>query len=76
MFIIKCNGEKFSDGEKCKSEHEVILDPHEVPFGWILINGHIKNASRKAHLIEGNGIRHYCSQECLINSLYKDKEEE
>ena len=71
MKIFKCDGHKFSTGEKCKKETEY-EDEKGYPENWLTINGDIVNNSRNAHTIVSNKLLHFCSWECLYLSLYKD----
>jgi len=71
MIVFKCDGERWA-GEKCKNECEAhTVD--EKPFRWISINGSIKNELPDARLIEGHGLKHFCSRECLEYFLFKNE---
>lgn len=71
MKIFKCDGSKFSNGEKCncETEHE---DEKGHPEGWLTISGGIFNNQRDRHTITRNGESHFCSWKCLYDILYKD----
>lgn len=71
MIIYKCDGHRYEDGIKCESTYKVD-DITEFPRGWISIDGSIKNDNSDAHIIEANGMHHYCSRKCLENSLFKN----
>lgn len=71
MIIYKCNGVRFSDDKKCTSTHEAI-SKDDKPLSWITIDGHIHNNGFNARLITGNGLMHFCSQECLEYYLFKE----
>lgn len=72
MKVYKCDGKRFSDGVCCPSETS---DENKDgnPEHWITIEGKIANDSRIAHCIIANGVRHFCSMECLKQFLFKDK---
>lgn len=71
MLIYKCDGHRFKDGKKCENTYEV-NDIKEHPFRWIVINGKIKNDSTDSHIIESNGMHHYCSRTCLEYAFFKN----
>lgn len=70
MIIYKCDGERFSPNKKCTSTYEAI-SKDDKPFRWITINGSIKNDGTNSRLIEGNGLVHFCCQDCLEFYLFK-----
>ena len=72
MIIYKCDGHRYEDGKKCEATYEVTGDIKETPFRWITINGSIKNDTTDAHILEANGMHHYCSRMCLEFSLFKN----
>lgn len=71
MIIYKCDGERFSPARKCQSIYEA-PSKDDKPYKWITINWSVKNELRDARLIEGNGLVHFCSRECLEFYLFKN----
>lgn len=71
MIIYKCDGSRYSDNTECGNTHRA-TDGGDMPKRWISINGNIKNGLSDARLIEGNGLIHFCSRECLEFYLFKN----
>lgn len=71
MIIYKCDGERFHDNKKCERFYES-KSKDDKPFKWITINWSVNNELPDARLIQGNGLVHFCSRECLEFYLFKN----
>lgn len=71
MIIYKCDGERYSPDKKCGQTYEA-TSKDDKPYKWITINWSVKNELPDARLIEGNGLVHFCSRECLEFYLFKN----
>lgn len=74
MKVFKCDGKRFSDGEKCTKE-TTDEDEDGHPLNWITIDGRIANNRRDRHTIIANGLHHFCCWECLYLFLIKNVSE-
>ncbi len=74
MKIYKCDGHRFSDNVKCNVQTEY-EDGKGCPESWITFDGKIVNNHRNRHVILSNGLKHFCSWECLYFYLFKNTSE-
>lgn len=70
MKLYKCDGKRFKDGKECTNTIEVHSE-EERPKRWLTIEGHLQNGLNDAHTITRNGLSHFCSESCLIMTLFK-----
>lgn len=71
MIVYKCDGKRFSNNAKCKSEYET---KHADDFPkWLTISGAIINNLPDRQSNNYNGELHFCSKTCLDFFLFKNE---